>query len=40
MMLLDALEVTMVKDAQSGEASELASFDWDVIGFDEDFIWL
>ena len=39
-MLLDALEVKMVKDAETGETSDLKSFEWDVIGFDENFIWL
>lgn len=39
-MLLDALEVKMIKDTETGEASELTSFEWDVIDFDENFIWL
>ena len=39
-MLLDALEVKMVKDVESAEESILQSFEWDVTDFDQDFIWI
>lgn len=41
MLLLDALQVRMEKNAESGELSDtVTDFKWDVIDFNRDFIWL
>lgn len=41
MLILDALQVRVEKDEDSGELSEtVTNFSWDVIDFNQDFIWL
>ena len=40
MMVLDALEVKMLQDIESGEESNLEKFEWDFVDFNEDFIFL
>ena len=39
-MILDSLEVKMKKDTDSEELSQLDQFNWDVIDYKKDFIWL
>ena len=40
MMVLDALEVKMVQDVESDEESNLEKFEWNLVDFNEEFIFL
>lgn len=40
MLILESLEVKMVRDKDSEIVADLESFTWDMISFDKDFIKL
>lgn len=39
-MLLDALQVQLKKDLDTDEIVKTQEFEWDVIDFNADFLWL
>ena len=39
-MLLDSLEVKMNRDTDSDDLTKVEKFEWDVIDYQENYIWL